>query len=105
MCDECNDFTTGYNCERCIDGYYRGEREDSYNRTCRPCDCELANIALVDGEVFGSCSQEAAGQCSCREGFGGRKCDECRGDYYNTEVCVGVCVSTWNVNVEIPRQI
>ena len=84
VCVDCLANTEGLNCERCIAGYYREVRESLYAETCRPCDCNFANIDLLEGQEFGSC--EAGGQCFCKEQFGGQRCDECRGDHYNTAV-------------------
>lgn len=88
VCTDCQDNTEGLNCERCKEGYFRGERESLYDKTCRLCDCNTANIELVEGMEFGSCNQDEYGQCYCKEPFGGRQCNECRADHFNTVVSI-----------------
>lgn len=36
------DYTTGINCEKCLDGYYRPLGETPHSRfPCRPCRCDV----------------------------------------------------------------
>lgn len=71
VCVNCTAFTTGINCEECIEGYYRprGVPVDAPN-PCLPCDCDP-----IGSE--GGC-RPRGGQCKCREGFKGRRCDQCQ---------------------------
>ena len=100
VCTDCQDNTEGLNCERCKEGYFRGERESLYDKTCRLCDCNTANIELVEGMEFGSCNQDEYGQCYCKEPFGGRQCTECRADHFNTVVSI-VVLQCWRLVVQL----
>ncbi|XP_031343042.1 laminin subunit alpha-1-like [Photinus pyralis] len=86
VCDNCTDFTTGVNCERCVQGYYRPTSVSPDARTpCFKCECDKY------GSV-GTCEPggESAGRCECRKGYAGTTCNECapgyRG-YPNCELC------------------
>lgn len=70
VCLNCTAFTTGINCEQCIENYYRpyGVGADA-EIPCIQCDCSPIGS-------LGVCSSDG-GVCECREGFTGRKCDEC----------------------------
>lgn len=59
---------TGDLCERCSLGFY-GTPDNSDGR-CMECDCE------PDGIVSGECD-EITGQCNCKPGITGRRCDKC----------------------------
>jgi len=40
VCEECKDYTTGINCNTCIEGFYRGIGVLPNDTTpCVPCDC------------------------------------------------------------------
>ncbi|KAM4605768.1 laminin subunit gamma-2 [Polymixia lowei] len=61
-CLKCLNNTRGKECEACVDGYYH--RQPSH--VCKPCDCD------VQGSVSDRCSEQ--GQCQCRTGFEGLRC-------------------------------
>uniref|UniRef100_A0A3B5KXW9 Laminin EGF-like domain-containing protein n=1 Tax=Xiphophorus couchianus TaxID=32473 RepID=A0A3B5KXW9_9TELE len=69
VCVDCQQNTTGTNCENCRDGYYRPS-----GRGCLPCGCSQS------GSVSESCDQD--GRCRCTEGVAGDKCDRCSHGYY-----------------------
>ncbi|XP_055907050.1 laminin subunit alpha-2 isoform X2 [Eupeodes corollae] len=64
----CRPGYTGALCDRCRPGFFGSPR--SINGTCRSCDCNLDGIALDE------CNSET-GQCHCKPGVTGRKCDVC----------------------------
>ncbi|CAH2013089.1 unnamed protein product, partial [Acanthoscelides obtectus] len=70
VCDNCTDFTTGINCERCLLGYYRplGVLPNATS-PCLACNCDQV------GSVELECDIE--GKCRCRVGYEGDKCDRC----------------------------
>ncbi|CAH1980446.1 unnamed protein product [Acanthoscelides obtectus] len=70
VCDNCTDFTTGINCERCLLGYYRplGVLPNATS-PCLACNCDQV------GSVELECDIE--GKCRCRVGYKGDKCDRC----------------------------
>ncbi|XP_073704726.1 laminin subunit gamma-2 [Garra rufa] len=63
-CRKCLDHSTGPSCENCEDGYYH-----SYpTEPCQACNCNR------QGSVSNSCNNK--GQCKCKEGYDGLKCDK-----------------------------
>ncbi|XP_071782542.2 laminin subunit gamma-2 [Centroberyx gerrardi] len=61
-CLKCVNNTRGRQCEACRDGFHRTHSAHA----CKPCACDAA------GSLSGQCSDE--GQCQCRRGFEGLKC-------------------------------
>ena len=45
---------------------------------CDPCDCDP--VGTLE-ETNGKCN-EFTGQCECKDGFGGRQCNECQTNYW-----------------------
>ncbi|WAR23621.1 LAMA2-like protein, partial [Mya arenaria] len=90
VCIDCNDFTTGVNCERCMPGYFRpwGVPHNS-PRPCRPCSCEESigntGICIEDDSRVGDGLMP--GSCICREGFAGQSCDRCAAGYHSYPHC------------------
>uniref|UniRef100_A0A4W4EDL9 Laminin subunit gamma 2 n=1 Tax=Electrophorus electricus TaxID=8005 RepID=A0A4W4EDL9_ELEEL len=62
-CLKCLDNTTGPRCEKCVEGFHRHRPTD----VCQACRCD------PQGSVSSSCSPK--GQCRCKEGFHGNKCE------------------------------
>ncbi|GAB0100124.1 laminin subunit alpha-1 [Sergentomyia squamirostris] len=96
-CIDCQHFTEGINCEKCKSGFYRphGIPADA-KYPCIPCDCHL--LGAID-----TCNS-IGGECTCREGFSGPRCDRCSHGYHgeNCKKCLcdlrgtmsgGVCES------------
>uniref|UniRef100_A0A3B3X6F7 Usher syndrome 2A (autosomal recessive, mild) n=1 Tax=Poecilia mexicana TaxID=48701 RepID=A0A3B3X6F7_9TELE len=77
VCDHCMHNTSGKNCERCVGGFFRLQDSDPTSaRVCQPCDCDVA------GTVEGDTECPSGGQCECKPGVGGQRCDSCgRGLY------------------------
>ncbi|KAF4117409.1 hypothetical protein G5714_001962 [Onychostoma macrolepis] len=67
-CLNCQGNTEGRHCENCKEGYYHQRAGDN----CVPCNCNTA------GSQGPGCNNE--GQCSCKQGVYGDKCDRCRDD-------------------------
>ncbi|XP_075525225.1 wing blister isoform X1 [Dermacentor variabilis] len=89
VCQNCSHNTAGINCEHCEDGYFRprGVPRDHRN-PCRKCSCSGPGTT---GSCIGDDShvQEglSPGDCICREGFTGPKCDQCKRGYRNYPRC------------------
>uniref|UniRef100_A0A8C1SEY0 Laminin, gamma 2 n=1 Tax=Cyprinus carpio TaxID=7962 RepID=A0A8C1SEY0_CYPCA len=63
-CRKCLNHSTGPKCENCEDGYYH-----SYpTEPCQACNCNR------QGSVSNSCNDR--GQCKCKEGHDGLRCDK-----------------------------
>ncbi|KAJ7406864.1 hypothetical protein WISP_130137 [Willisornis vidua] len=70
QCLRCLYHTAGPHCAQCQPGYYG----NALQRSCRPCECEPL------GSESPQCEQDS-GQCQCRLGFGGLRCDHCQRGY------------------------
>lgn len=64
----CKPGYAGDLCERCATGYYG--IPDAVNGRCEKCDCD------PNGIVSNECD-ELTGQCNCKAGVTGRRCDRC----------------------------
>ncbi|XP_055595374.1 laminin subunit alpha-1 [Uranotaenia lowii] len=74
VCQNCTKHTTGINCERCLEGWYRPlDRLPDAKEPCLKCDCDGVGST-------GECDP-LGGDCVCREGFVGERCDECAPGY------------------------
>ena len=70
-CIECQGGTTGVNCERCHDNFFRFRDQD----ICQPCNCD------TEGSLTAEC--DSNGQCRCKPGVTGAKCDRCDANFYD----------------------
>ncbi|KAM6900446.1 laminin subunit alpha-1 [Xenentodon cancila] len=85
VCIDCQQNTAGINCETCRDGYYRPAEVSPYSESpCVECDCDLR------GSKSSVCSRDNAqpGQCVCKKGFTGRRCDRCLFGYRDFPQCI-----------------
>jgi len=91
VCINCRDKTTGVNCEKCLDGYYRPTSVSRFEKSpCRKCECnspgsEGAGRCYADSE-FAHKGFEA-GDCICKPGFTGSNCDRCAVGYRDYPYC------------------
>ncbi|VDO08897.1 unnamed protein product [Rodentolepis nana] len=106
VCKKCLFGTAGEHCEKCLPGYRRnvkkadgegaagtgvsietGETEmTTYARGCQPCYCDPLGTQAMSGGVggLGECDEET-GQCPCKPGVTGLRCDRCRDGFYGFE--------------------
>ncbi|TSO57285.1 Laminin subunit gamma-2 [Bagarius yarrelli] len=61
-CFKCLNNTTGFQCEKCLEGFFHRKAGDA----CQACKCN------PKGSIASSCNEQ--GQCKCKEGFEGLKC-------------------------------
>ncbi|XP_044239068.3 laminin subunit alpha-1 isoform X2 [Ursus arctos] len=92
VCINCLQNTMGINCETCIDGYYRPYKVSPYeDNPCRPCDCDpfgsLSSVCIKDELQSGLHKGKRPGQCPCKEGYAGEKCDRCQFGYKAYPAC------------------
>ncbi|XP_027200224.2 laminin subunit alpha [Dermatophagoides pteronyssinus] len=80
VCQNCQHNTTGINCDKCRDGFYRPKNRslDAID-VCHQCECDL-NFST------GNCFDET-GQCECRKNFQPPDCDRCSVGYFGYPVC------------------
>ncbi|XP_032166436.1 laminin subunit alpha-1 [Mustela erminea] len=93
VCINCLQNTMGINCETCIDGYYRPYKVSPYeDNPCRPCDCDpfgsLSSVCIKDELQSDLHKGKRPGQCPCKEGYAGEKCDRCQFGYKAYPACV-----------------
>lgn len=65
-------------CDQCYDGFFG--LMDINGMGCDPCQCDVGGTQLQRGEEA-ICDKES-GQCRCRPGLMGRKCNEVMDTYY-----------------------
>jgi len=105
VCLNCQGFTEGVNCDRCIEGYY-GDPHLGADIPCRPCPCPGT---AESGHSFAPrCALDPKTQdvfCECQEGYKGSRCNMCDENYYgNPEVPGGSCKPcSCNNNVDITK--
>ncbi|KAI1289518.1 Laminin subunit gamma-1 [Halotydeus destructor] len=68
-CLDCRDFTTGPHCEKCLENYYQNANGD-----CVACNCDPT------GSITQQCKPN--GQCNCKQGVEGQRCDRCEANYH-----------------------
>lgn len=74
VCIDCDNFTTGINCEQCLENYYRPhEILPDAETPCIPCNCNPSGTG-------GPCNV-VGGECICKEGFMGPTCSVCTPGY------------------------
>ncbi|XP_036274949.1 laminin subunit alpha-1 [Pipistrellus kuhlii] len=93
VCINCLQNTMGINCETCIDGYYRPHKVSPYEENpCQPCDCDpvgsLSSVCIKDDLQSDLQKGTWPGQCPCKEGYTGAKCDRCQFGYKGYPACV-----------------
>ncbi|KAF8792889.1 Laminin subunit alpha-1 like protein [Argiope bruennichi] len=89
VCIKCKHHTTGINCEQCEDGYYRPlgvERSDP--TPCRRCRCAGPGVTgfCIKDDTF-ILEGVYPGDCICKEGFAGSKCDHCALGFKQYPIC------------------
>uniref|UniRef100_A0A8C5X3Z9 Laminin subunit alpha 1 n=1 Tax=Malurus cyaneus samueli TaxID=2593467 RepID=A0A8C5X3Z9_9PASS len=93
VCLNCTQHTAGINCEMCADGYFRPLKVSPYEEhPCYPCDCDpfgsLSSVCVKDEHHSDSQRGTWPGQCQCREGYAGEKCDRCAFGYRGFPNCL-----------------
>ncbi|KAL8600730.1 hypothetical protein ACOMHN_057318 [Nucella lapillus] len=90
VCLNCQEFTTGINCERCVDRYYRPQGyTPSASMPCRPCNCQETATSTAHCVTDHSHASQGLnpGDCVCKPGFGGPSCRECAFGYSGYPNC------------------
>ncbi|XP_007232077.3 laminin subunit alpha-1 [Astyanax mexicanus] len=92
VCINCTQNTAGVNCETCADGYYRPHKMSPYaTEPCLECNCDMrgsvSHVCLKDDKHANPGKGLLPGQCVCKEGFAGEKCDRCAFGYRDFPLC------------------
>ncbi|KAF7230265.1 netrin-1 [Nothobranchius furzeri] len=86
VCLKCRHHTAGRHCQYCQNGYTRDHSKPLNNRkACQPCQCHPL------GAVGRWCNQ-TSGQCLCREGVTGLRCNRCAPGYEQGKSPLRPCV-------------
>ncbi|XP_030044481.1 laminin subunit beta-4, partial [Microcaecilia unicolor] len=104
VCRNCKGFTAGPSCERCADGYYGNPPA---REACQPCMCP--DLPASNRYFAHSCSLDQQGSeivCNCREGYSGKRCDECPPGFYGSLKLIGEqclpCPCNNNIDITDP---
>uniref|UniRef100_A0A8C7T7S5 Laminin, alpha 1 n=1 Tax=Oncorhynchus mykiss TaxID=8022 RepID=A0A8C7T7S5_ONCMY len=92
VCIDCTQNTAGVNCETCADGFYRPHEVSPYSENpCVECGCDMR------GSLTPACIRDDnhaklekglnPGQCLCKEGFVGERCERCAFGYRDFPLC------------------
>lgn len=85
-CDECQDNTEGYHCERCKPGFFHDPAKDLTDKDmCVACDCDpdgTTNGGICDHETHAD-HGTVAGKCHCKANVTGPRCDQCKPGYHS----------------------
>ncbi|KAL4226155.1 Laminin subunit beta-1 [Mactra antiquata] len=91
-CFDCTNFTTGDNCERCLDGFY-GDPRLGYRIPCEPCMCPGG--PYTEAQHADSCYYDPRMEhvvCNCDIGYKGPNCAVCDDNYFgNPSEANGTC--------------
>ncbi|XP_034020408.1 netrin-1 isoform X2 [Thalassophryne amazonica] len=86
VCQKCRHNTAGRHCQYCQNGYTRDHSKAlSHRKACQPCQCHPL------GAVGHWCNQ-TSGQCLCREGVIGLRCNRCAPGYKQGRSTVRPCI-------------
>lgn len=86
VCQKCRHHTAGRHCQYCQNGYTRDNTKPMNNRrACQPCQCHPL------GAVGRWCNQ-TSGQCLCREGVSGLRCNRCAPGYKQGKSPLRPCI-------------
>ncbi|KAJ8379009.1 hypothetical protein AAFF_G00232380 [Aldrovandia affinis] len=92
VCLNCSQHTAGTNCETCTDGYFRLQEVSPYDDyPCAECSCHpigSLHPKCVKDDTHAKPEQGLRpGQCPCREGFTGERCDHCASGRRDFPLC------------------
>ncbi|XP_035507282.2 netrin-1 [Scophthalmus maximus] len=86
VCQKCRHHTAGRHCQYCQNGYTRDHGKPlSHRKACQPCHCHPL------GAVGRWCNQ-TSGQCLCRDGVTGLRCNRCAPGYKQGKSPLRPCI-------------
>ncbi|XP_004083319.1 netrin-4 [Oryzias latipes] len=81
ICD-CLHNTEGRQCQKCKAGFHRDPRRpQTAPDSCKPCSCHPMGSILYNS-TDGSTCDPSNGNCICKPGVGGERCDRCMVGYW-----------------------
>uniref|UniRef100_A0A673MDS4 Netrin-1-like n=1 Tax=Sinocyclocheilus rhinocerous TaxID=307959 RepID=A0A673MDS4_9TELE len=90
ICLKCRHHTMGRHCQFCQNGYTRDHSKPlSHRKACQPCKCHPM------GAVGRWCNQ-STGQCLCREGVTGQRCNRCAPGYKQGHSPLRPCIRKYH---------
>ena len=81
-CLKCVFNTHGFNCDRCLTGYY-GDALATPKGQCQACSCHPRGS--IGGASGGVVACDANGQCPCLRNVAGQRCDQCIDGFWNID--------------------
>ncbi|KAL0970285.1 hypothetical protein UPYG_G00239860 [Umbra pygmaea] len=88
VCLKCRHHTAGRHCQYCQNGYTRDHSKLlSHRKACQPCQCHPL------GAVGHWCNQ-TSGQCLCRDGVTGLRCNRCAPGYKQGRSPLRPCIQS-----------
>ncbi|XP_038831729.1 netrin-1-like [Salvelinus namaycush] len=96
VCLKCRHHTAGRHCQYCQNGYTRDHsKPPTHRKTCQPCQCHPM------GAVGLWCNQ-TSGQCLCRDGVMGLRCNRCAPGYKQGHSPLRPCIRIQEVAPTTP---
>ena len=90
-CLRCVDDTAGFNCERCISGFFGNAtavRKRGEPQNCQPCQCYPPGTHIDNKHLLPVCDSYT-GKCSCKPNVVGHDCDKCKDGYFRIDSNMG----------------
>lgn len=97
VCQECKDNTTGVNCQKCLDLFYRPRGNSPFDSNpCQPCICNTSGVLVAEnmGIIRGMCVKDdeeslqrnmLPGNCFCKANVAGSKCSTCKEGFFGLD--------------------
>uniref|UniRef100_A0A3B4YZW4 Netrin 5 n=1 Tax=Seriola lalandi dorsalis TaxID=1841481 RepID=A0A3B4YZW4_SERLL len=93
VCQKCRHHTAGRHCQYCQNGYTRNHSKPlNHRKACQPCQCHPL------GAVGRWCNQ-TSGQCLCREGVMGLRCNRCAPGYKQGKSPLRPCIRKFTATI------
>ncbi|XP_056598862.1 netrin-1 [Triplophysa dalaica] len=96
VCLKCRHHTMGRHCQFCQNGYTRDHSKPlSHRKACQPCQCHPMGAA-------GHWCNQSSGQCLCKEGVTGQRCNRCAPGYKQGHSPLRPCIRIQEVAPPTP---
>ncbi|XP_066537224.1 netrin-1 [Hoplias malabaricus] len=96
VCLKCRHHTAGRHCQFCQNGYTRDHSKSlSHRKACQLCQCHPLG-------AVGHWCNSATGQCLCRDGVTGQRCNRCAPGYKQGHSSLRPCIRIPEVTAPTP---